>query len=216
MNRTRIVIADDHPIFRSGVREILNQNNDVICIAEAENGLEAYQTILATLPDIAILDLEMPVLSGLDVCKKVLSEKNQTRFILLTMHKEKRYLLDAMQSGVLGYLIKDNAATDLIACIRSVAKGDRYISPQLRAFEKEALNSYTISPELELVNRLLTPTERVILKLISEGKTSAEIAALLFISPNTVDNHRANMARKLQVEGKNSLLKFAVALKAEL
>lgn len=153
----------------------------------------------------------MPGLTGLDVCKKVLSEKSATRFIVLTMHKEKSFFNDAMSIGVMGYLLKDNAITELIQCVEKVLEGHKFISPGI---EKLLVLKDKISevPELDK----LTATEKVVLKLIGESKTSAEIASLLFISPNTVDNHRSNIVKKLGIEGKNSLLKFAMQNKAHL
>jgi two-component system, NarL family, response regulator DegU len=212
MKKLRIVIADDHPIFRGGVKDILSREDWIEVVAEAENGMEAYQKILAELPDIAILDLEMPMINGLDVCKKVLNEKNNTSFIILTMHKEKQFYDEAIKAGVKGYLLKDNATADLIHCIQEVAKGNSWVVQQLQHLQKSSNDSL----ELEKVNSLLTPTEKMIITLISQGKTSNEIGALLFISPNTVENHRSNMNKKLQLEGKNSLLKFAMSIADEL
>jgi DNA-binding NarL/FixJ family response regulator len=212
MKKIRITIADDHPIFRSGVKDILSKYNEIDIIAEASDGLQAYHQILAHLPDIAILDLEMPLLNGLDVCKKVLNEKHQTEFIILTMHKEKQFYLEAVKAGVKGYLLKDNASDDLITCIKVVAEGNQFLVQQLKHF----LLDLNESEEMNKVNHVCTPTEKVILKLISDGKTSNEIGSLLFISPHTVENHRSNMTKKLQLEGKNSLLKFSIALRREI
>ncbi|MBK8111604.1 MAG: response regulator transcription factor [Saprospiraceae bacterium] len=214
MGQLNIIVADDHPLFRSGVIDAVSKMPNIRVVAHAENGMKAYQEIIALRPDIAILDIEMPILSGLDVAKKVLGEKHQTRIILLTMHKTKSFFQDAMQSGVQGYLLKDNAIEELLECIVSVDKGNTFVSPQFKGFlnnQHEAL-----SEELQMVKTLLTPTEKVILKLISEGRTSAEIADLLFVSPNTVDNHRSNITKKLKLEGKNSLLKFSMRLQNEL
>jgi two-component system, NarL family, response regulator DegU len=210
-NKLKIVIADDHPIFLSGVREELNRLAYVKVVGEAINGVEAYQQILATLPDVAILDLEMPQLTGLDVAKKVLSEKSTTKFIILTMHKSKQYFVDAIESGVLGYLVKDNAISDLVACIDSVLRNEVYVSSVLQQYLQQSND--TQHEEIKKINATLTATEKVILKLISEGNTSNQIAALLFISPNTVDNHRSNIAKKLNIEGKNSLLKYSISIK---
>lgn len=215
MTKINVIIADDHPIFRSGVREILSKASDIQLVAEAENGMKAYQDILAYLPDVAILDLEMPVLNGLDVCKKVLKDKHQTQFVILTMHKEKQFFHDAMNSGVKGYLLKDTASDDLLDCIRGVYQGNLFVSQSLRYLQNEHQHIHS-SPEMEKVETLLTPTEKIILKLISSGKTSAEIASMLFVSPNTIENHRSNMSKKLQLEGKNSLMKFSMNLKGEL
>lgn len=209
MKKYTVIIADDHPIFRNGVREILSELKNLELLGEARDGGEAYNLILAHRPDIAILDLEMPLLSGLDVCNKVLSEKNQTRFIVLTMHKGKHFFTAAMEAGVSGYLLKDNAIQDLIKCVEMVCAGKVYVSPQIEHYLTEHTSQHQ-SAAVQQARTLLSPTEKIILKLISEGKSSADIAGLLFISANTVDNHRSNIARKLNLEGKNSLMKFAI------
>jgi two-component system, NarL family, response regulator DegU len=211
-----IIIADDHPIFRSGIRNIVENLSNFELVGEAQNGLEAYQLIIAKRPDIAILDLEMPMLTGLDVCKKVLNEKHVTKFIILTMHKEKHFFIDAIESGVLGYLLKDNATQDLETCIEEVSKGNIYVSPFIKKYLKE-MKQGEIHSEFSDKVKTLTPTEKVILKLISESKTSTEIATMLFVSANTVDNHRTNINKKLNLSGeKNALLKFAIEQKAKI
>lgn len=209
MKKYTVIIADDHPIFRNGVREILHEIGTLELLGEAKDGMEAYNMIVAERPEIAILDLEMPMLSGLDVCKKILSGKNNTRFIILTMHREKHFFNAAMEAGVMGYLLKDNAIEDLVACIRNICAGRMYTSPTIEHYLTEHLGQNE-NQAVQLANSVLTPTEKVILKLIAEGKSSAEIAGLLFVSIHTVENHRGNMTRKLELEGKNSLLKFAM------
>lgn len=204
-----VIIADDHPIFRNGVRDILNEIGTLELLGEAKDGMEAYNLIVAVRPEIAILDFEMPLLSGLDVCKKIWSGKNQTRFIILTMHREKHYFKAAMEAGVQGYLLKDNAIEELVECVKTVCAGRMYTSPTIEHYLTEHLEQ-SENQAVRHAKTVLSPTEKVILKLISQGKSSLEIAGLLFISANTVDNHRGNMARKLQLEGKNSLLKFAM------
>jgi two-component system, NarL family, response regulator DegU len=205
------VVADDHPIFRKGLINILEEMHDLEIVAEVSDGLEAYRKIIAKRPDIAILDIEMPGLTGLEVSKKVLSEKSNTRFVVLTMHKDKDFFTDAMNIGVSGYLLKDNAITELILCVQKVLNGERFISPDI---EKHLVHSDKTQqvPSLEK----LTSTERIVLKLVAESKTSVEIAGLLFISPNTVEVHRSNIVKKLGLEGKNSLLKFGIQYKALL
>jgi two-component system response regulator DegU len=205
------IVADDHPIFRKGLVEILCEIENLEIVAELSNGLDAYKSIVSKRPDIAILDIEMPGLTGLDVCNKVLKEKSETKFIVLTMHRDKSFYNDAMSIGVLGYLLKDNAITELMHCVEKVLKGEKYISPGIEKLLelKEKSNEF---PKLDN----LTATEKVILKLIAESKTSPEIAKLLFVSPNTIDNHRSNIVKKLGLEGKNSLLKFAISFKSFL
>ncbi|HTF04839.1 MAG TPA: response regulator transcription factor [Bacteroidia bacterium] len=198
------IVADDHPIFRKGLIEILGGISELEIVAELSDGMQAYQSILAKRPDLAILDIEMPGLTGLDICRKVMSEKSETRFIVLTMHRDKNFFNDAMNIGVMGYLLKDHAISELIKCVEQVLKGEKFVSPGIKNLLAAAEENDL--PELAQ----LTPTEKVILKLIAETKTSAEIAQLLFVSPNTIDNHRSNMVKKLGLEGKNSILKFAI------
>ena len=205
------IVADDHPIFRKGLVEILSEIKHLEIVAELANGMDAYQSIIAKRPDIAILDIEMPGLTGLDVCNKVLNEKSATKFIVLTMHRDKSFFNEAMKVGVSGYLLKDNAITELIDCVEKVLVGEKYISPGIEAL----LHLKENSPEIPELGKL-TATEKVILKLIAESKTSPEIAKLLFVSPNTIDNHRSNIVKKLGLEGKNSLLKFAIHSKSFL
>jgi len=208
MNCT-IIIADDHPIFRSGTRAIVDAIPGAHVVAEAGDGLEAYRQVLAHRPDIAILDLEMPVLTGLEVCRKLLAEKHSTRLIVLTMHKDRHFFDDAISAGVRGYLLKDNATAELVKCIDAVQAGQRYISPGIQNYLTEH-TAATMPPDIAALYATLTPTEKVILKLVAGGSTSQQIAASIFISPNTVENHRASIARKLRLEGKNSLMKFAL------
>ena len=211
----KIIIADDHPIFRSGIKEVVKNIPFLEWKGEASDGVAAYQLILSTQADIAILDLEMPLLSGLDICQKFQHEKNSTRFIILTMHKEKHFFEKAMEVGVMGYLLKDNAVEELITCIETVVRGQQYVSAQIERYLVESKEKANFGEVTELLKQL-SPTEKVLLKLIAEEKTSPEIANLLFISSNTVENHRYNINKKLGLEGKNSLLKFAMKYKEVL
>lgn len=209
---TRVIIADDHPIFRSGISSVISGMHGVTLVGEAGDGLAAYQLIISALPDVAVLDIDMPGLTGLDVCQKVLAEKHVTRFIILTMHKERRFFDAAMETGVMGYLLKDNAIDELVACINSVAGGKPYVSSQINNYLTSHVKEGMPDTVKELYQQL-TATEKVIVKLIAQSKTSKDIADNMFISPNTVENHRANITRKLKLEGKNSLLKFALQYK---
>jgi DNA-binding NarL/FixJ family response regulator len=205
----KIIIADDHPIYRGGIKSVVEKIPFISIVGEASDGMEAYQLIISKLPDIAIMDIEMPLLSGLDVCRKIMNEKHSTKFILLTMHKEKHFFTEAMENGVDGYLLKDSASLELIKCVEMVTSGKKYVSPNIDSFLTEHL-AYAGSDIAQQIKASLTPTEKVILKLVADGKTSIEIASLLFVSPNTVENHRANINRKLKLDGgKNALLKFA-------
>ncbi len=211
MTKYSTVVADDHPIFRKGLVEILSSIPEIEVVAEACDGMEAYQKIIQKRPRLAVLDIEMPHLTGIDVCKKVLSEKSDTLFILLTMHKEKDFFTDALNIGVMGYVLKDNAITELIECIKHVINGKRYTSPGIEKILIDNNKRSPVPPEI----LLLTPTERVVLKLLVD-KNTPEIASMLFISVHTVENHRANAIKKLGLEGKNALLKYVIAHKVFL
>ncbi len=203
-----IVIADDHPLFRHGLRqEILSQ---LQCqLHEAVDGQAALRLIREVKPDLAILDINMPVLDGLGVIRGMRQERLPGEVIVLTMHKEEDLFEAAMELGVKGYVLKDVAVTEIIHCIGTVMAGSRYISPVFteyllakRASERERAEK---KPGLER----LTPSERRILKLIAEDRTSKEIALELGLSPRTVENHRTNICAKLGVHGIHSLVKFA-------
>lgn len=208
----KIIIADDHPLFRQGIKQAIESIPNAEIVGEAGDGMEAYHLVLSEVPDIVILDLEMPLLNGLELCKKLKADFRFIKVIILTMHKEKHYFDAAIEAGVNGYLLKDNAVEDILACIKVVWSGQDYVSSNVTDILKETNRDTT----LKSVESKLTPTENVILKLIADGKTTTEIAALMFSSPNTIDNHRANISRKLELEPeKNALLKFALRLKQE-
>jgi DNA-binding NarL/FixJ family response regulator len=209
----KIILADDHPLFRQGIKQVVELIPNAKIVGEASDGLETYQICLSELPDLVILDLEMPKLNGIELCQKLKKDFPSIKIIILTMHKEKYYFDAANEAGVNGYMLKENAVEDLITCIKQVSAGQNYISPNINL----TLSDSIISDELKALLQNLTPTERVILKLISEGKTSTEIAQFLFISANTVDNHRSNMTKKLNLAPeKNALLKFSIAVRSFL
>jgi len=215
MSKTiKIVIADDHPIFRNGLRQILEADSRIDIIGEADNGEKALEVINEKKPDIAILDIDMPKKTGLDVLRAM--KDLNTKVIFLTMYAEEDIFDEAMNLGIKGYVLKDSAVNDIIECILSVSNDDYYISPSVSNFlvnrrkkHNELKNS---NPALEK----LTPTEKKILKFISENKTSKEIADILFLSHRTVENHRTNISYKLQLKGSHSLLKFAIENKSLL
>jgi DNA-binding NarL/FixJ family response regulator len=208
-----LIIADDHPIFRKGLLDILKSDKSFQILAEASDGNEALELILLHQPDVAILDVDMPNMSGIEVCRNALKLKSKTRFVILTMYKEEDLFNEAMNIGVSGYVLKDNTVDDIINCINSVAQNDVYISPNIKQFlisrKEKDIGNDSIKKKLLKI----TISEMRILKLISENKSSKEIAALLFISYKTVENHRYNICRKMELEGNYALIKFAVAYK---
>jgi two-component system, NarL family, response regulator DegU len=206
-----VLIADDHSVYRKGLVDMLNKVTDLEIIAETGDGTDAYDKIVLQKPALAILDMEMSGMSGLEVARKAMKEQSSTRFIIMTMHREDHYFNEALQIGISGYLIKDNAFTELLMCVSQVLKGKRFLSPGIE--NQSALKK---RPKVIPALTKLTATEKLVLKLIAECKTSVEIAALLLVSPNTIDNHRSNTIKKLGIKGKNSLLKFAIQHKSLL
>lgn len=211
-----LLIADDHPLFRKGLRQVLEAEKQIGLLEEAGDGESALRIIETSQPSIAILDIDMPGKSGFDVARGIRAKHLNTSIIFLTMYKEEDMFDEAMDLGAKGYVLKENAVADIVASVRSVALGEYYISPQLssllmtRRGERQTIKKN--SPGIDE----LTASERRILRLISEGKTTKEIAEELFISPKTVDNHRTNISTKLDLHGSHSLLKFALEHKSRL
>ena len=210
MKKIKIVIADDHPIFLKGLKEVLEMNQDFIVQSAAVNGVEAVEAVKSFSPDLVILDVDMPKMNGLEAAEKIQELIPDLPIILLTMHKEKAPFLKALEIGILGYVLKENAVTDIIHAIEAVMDSHPYISPEMSAYLlKKNTKSKTVKTDEDLLS-LLTPSETRIVQLISLYKTSKEIADELFISEKTVFNHRMNIAKKLNLTGKNSLLRFAI------
>lgn len=212
----RIVIADDHPIFRKGLLSVIETDPRLKILAEAQDGEAALEQIQTFRPDVAVLDLEMPNKGGLEVMQTI-QEKNLTvQVIFLTAHRDERFFNAAMDRGAKGYVLKDSAVNDIVASILAVASGQHFISPEISSYllnrraRGERLREQR--PGLER----LTGSERRVLRLIAANKTSKEIADELSISPRTVDKHRANISEKLELHGSHSLLSFALDHKSEL
>jgi len=212
----RIIIADDHPVFRSGLITIISNERDIEIIGEADNGEKAYEMIMELKPDIALLDIHMPKMTGLQILKEIKKNKINVKTIFLTVYNDEDTFDEAMDNGVSGYVLKDSAISDISECIRKVASGNYYISPSVSNF---LVNRRDKMKKLESNNPTineLSKTELTVLKLIAEGKTSTQIAEELFISPKTVENHRTNINNKLNLKGTHSLIKFAIENKSLL
>jgi len=215
-NSITVFIADDHPIFRKGLRDVLSEDGSMNLVGEAADGATALERIRELKPKVAVLDLDMPQMNGLEVAKKVSDSKLPVSLVILTMYKEDRIFNEAINAGILGYVLKENAASDLLNCIRAVVAGEPFISPSLSSvLLNRSLRRQTFlneRPELQT----LTPAEKRILKLVAEDLTSKEIAERLDISFHTVENHRAKISEKLNLRGSHSLLKFAFENKERL
>lgn len=210
----KIVIADDHPIFRGGLKQLLSVEESIDIIGEADNGEKVLELINELNPDIAILDIDMPKKTGLEVLRELKS--SPVKVIFLTMYADEDIFEEAMNLGIKGYVLKDSTVTDITDCIKSVIENRYYISPTVSNFlvnRKKKLNELrNNNPKLDR----LTPSEMTILKYISENKTSKEIAEILFLSYRTIENHRTNISNKLDLKGSHSLLKFAIENKSLL
>ena len=213
-NDITILLADDHPIFRHGLRQLIESRPGLRIVDEAEDGRRAIELIQKHKPDIAILDLDMPELDGFGVARRIRELALRTKIVILTMHNDERHLRKAIALEVLGYVIKDSALTEIFDCVNTVAKGRTYISPVLSSFlvqRSRRMGSVDIDSLEEL-----TPTERRVLELLADLKTTKEIAQELGVSPRTIDNHRANICSKLNLQGSHALVKYAIQHKDEL
>ena len=214
--QTTLVIADDHPVFCKGLKDIIETRSEFHILGEAENGEIALNLISESKPDIAVIDIEMPVMDGFQLVGALHSSNIPTEIIFLTMHKEEDVFNEAMNLGVRGFILKESAVREIVECLQVVASGKYYVSPVLSTYlmsRSQRTNGFHYKNPSML---LLTPTEKKILRLIGENKTSKQIAEELFISHKTVENHRANISNKLELHGSHHLLKFAIENKSYL
>lgn len=212
----RIILADDHPIVRQGLRQMIEADRRLSVVAEAGNGRDALELIEKHCPQIAVIDVDMPEMDGFALAREISRKKIAVEIIFLTMHSKAEIFFAAMDLGAKGYVLKDSAVSDIVASIKAVAAGGSYISPTISSL---LLNRRRREAELETAQpglHLLSPTELKVLRLIAGGKASGEIAEILFISRRTVEAHRANISRKLDLQGNLSLVKFALEHKHEL
>jgi DNA-binding NarL/FixJ family response regulator len=203
----RVVLADDHALVRDGLRAVLAREPDLQLVGEAGDGREALRVAETARPDVAVLDLAMPLLNGLDAARQLGAWDGGPQPILITMHADDRYVLEALRAGVRGYVLKKQAAADLVRAIREVAAGRVYLSPGVGAAVAEAIRAGGPLPEERLTSR-----EREVLQLVAEGKTTKEIAAILNVSVKTADTHRTRLMQKLDIHDVAGLTRFAIRL----
>jgi DNA-binding NarL/FixJ family response regulator len=201
----RVLLADDHAIVREGLRSVLEKEPDLVVVAEAGDGREALRLAQEACPDVAALDLSMPLLNGLEAARQLVDRDRGPRPILLTMHAEEPYVLEALRAGVRGYVLKGDAGADLVRAIREVAAGRVYLSPKISPAVVEALRAPLAPPDAPLTAR-----EREVLQLVAEGKTTKEVAAILGVSVKTADAHRTRLMQKLDLHDVASLTRFAI------
>jgi len=206
----KVIIADDHPIFLTGLRQVLEADNSIELIEQAASGDEALIKIIKLLPDVAVLDLDMPGMNGFEIVKELNKKSICSKIIFLTMHSANDLLNEALQLNVMGYVLKETALIDIIKAIHKVYSGEHYISA---ALSEEIINhsSFRLSQnDSQLLLQKLTVTEKKIMSLIAQQKTTKDIADILFVSHRTIEKHRSNICDKLKITGNNALLKYAI------
>jgi DNA-binding NarL/FixJ family response regulator len=204
-----LMLADDHQIVRQGLKALLKTEPDLQLVGEASDGLEAVRLAERLQPQVLVLDLMMPGLNGLEVARQVARRSPRTSIVILSMHSDEAYVVEALRAGAQAYVLKESGAEELVRAIRAVAAGERYFSPPL---SENALGAYMQKVESTPVDRYetLTSREREVLQLTVEGHSSTEIARRLFISSRTVESHRANLMRKLAVRNQKELIRYAM------
>ncbi|HEX4166021.1 MAG TPA: response regulator transcription factor [Bryobacteraceae bacterium] len=201
----RILLADDHTIVRQGLKLILSSQQDLEVVGEAANGREVVELTQQLQPDIVLMDVAMPDVNGIEATRRLMEQNSRLRILVLSMHKEAVYVREILKAGARGYLLKDVIDTELLNAIRSVARGDGYVSP--------AVSSALLSDYRQNVTNpvdLLTNREREVLQLIAEGKTNKEVATKLNLSVYTIDSHRGKIMEKLNLHSTGELVRFAI------
>ena len=210
-DKIKIILADDHPIVRQGLRQVIERENDLQVVAECGDGEIALAEIEKQQPDIAILDVDMPRAGGFDVLRTLNAQQSTIKVILLTVHDEVEFFNEALNLGAKAYILKECAVEDVVSAVRAACAGQNFASQRLHQY----LFHRATRPEPDGLSSL-TPTEREVLKLVAEYKTSREIGDALFISPLTVKTHRRNISLKLDITGSNALMKYALDNKSLL
>jgi len=206
----RILLADDHVIIRSGLRLLLDQQPDFKVVAEAADGHEAVRLAGEHHPQVAILDIGMPRLNGIEATREIVSQLLHCQVVILSMHSDEGYVLRALKAGARAYILKNSAEADLIQAVKTVVEGTSFFSPAISKLLLEDYVRLVRDKEVEDSYDLLTPRERQILQLIAEGRSNKEIARILDLSPFTVETHRGNILQKLGLHGVPELVLYAV------
>jgi two-component system response regulator NreC len=210
MKKIKLVVADDHKIFRQGITKLLEDESDLQVVGEAANGREAVKKTTELKPDVVLMDIAMANLNGLEATKQIKKVLPETKVIMLTMHKNEEYILQSFQAGASGFILKEGAVEELVNAIRSIHQDKSFLSPTI---SKTLIDAYLRKMETgktETPFDLLTDREREVLQLIAEGYTNREVAKALFISVKTVEAHRAHIMAKLNIHDVAKLVKYAI------
>jgi two-component system, NarL family, response regulator NreC len=210
MSLVRIIIADDHPFMRTGLRHVLEEHPEFRIVGEAADGREAVQMVVDAKPDVAILDVAMPNLNGIEAARQISESAPQVAIIVLSMHSDEAYVFRALKAGARAYLLKQSAEADLIAAVKAVSQGKSFFSPAVSQMLLEDYMRQIRDRDVEDSYELLTPREREILQMVAEGKSNKDIAHRLNLSLYTVETHRGNMMEKLSLHSVPELILYAV------
>ncbi|MGI8863295.1 MAG: response regulator [Solirubrobacteraceae bacterium] len=202
----RILVADDHGIVRAGIKLLLERQPDLQVVAEAADGVEAVEQALRASPGLCILDVSMPLMTGLEAARAIRSQRPDTRVLMLSMHDDEHYLFEALKAGASGYVLKREADQDLVGAVRAVGRGEAFLTNAAeRSIIREWMSDATAGPAIPL-----TPREEQVVKLIAEAHTNVQIAGILHLAEKTVESHRANVLRKLGMRDRVELVRYAI------
>jgi two-component system response regulator NreC len=210
MPKIKVLVADDHTIVRHGIYALLGLMSDIELVGEAVNGKEALEKVEKLNPDVVIMDIAMPLMDGLEATRRICKEFPRTKVIALTQYDDREFVFPVIEAGARGFISKTAASSELASAIRSVYRGDSYLSPSVaRVFVEGYQQGIDLVKDRDPYKQL-TNREREILKLLAEGHTSHEIAAMLVLSPKTVDRHKTNLMAKLAIHSRADLIKYAL------
>lgn len=211
-SKIRILVADDHTLMRNGIRALLEDEQDIIVVGEAEDGREAVRLVNQVKPNVVLMDIAMPLLNGLEATRQIKREHPEIKVLVLTMYDHEEYFREMLEAGAAGYIVKRAAANELVAAIRAVYNGEAVLSPAITRLLLEDYLSRDIHKSENDANTL-SSREREVLQLIAEGKTSKEIAEILNLSVKTVQSHRTSLMQKLDLHDRGDLIKYAIQKK---
>ena len=208
--KIRVLIADDHKIMLAGLRSLLEKQNDIDVVAEAENGRKAVQKAQETKPDVVVMDVSMPDLNGIEATTQIIESVPETRVVALSMHSDKRFVLGMLRAGAAGYLLKDCASQELANAITQVAAGKKYLSPEITGVVIDDFLQGGNADNVDTVTAVLSAREREVLQLIAEGWSTKQIASHLYVSIKTIETHRRQIMKKLDLHTVADLTKYAI------
>lgn len=210
MNPIRILLADDHTVMRRGLRALLERQSGFVVVAEAADGREAVDAAADVGPDVAVIDIGMPNLNGIEAARRITEKRPETAVVILSMHADESYVLRALNSGARGYLLKDSPEDDLINAIRAVHNGKAFFSPEISRMLADDYMRQMRQRGVEDSYELLTPREREVLQMLGEGNSNKEVATKLNLSLHTVETHRGNVLEKLNLHSTAEMILYAV------